>query len=81
MVENFIQKKAGLFHHARGVRGQKLGDAPRVKTVRARVFKKDAHNFSYKKIFCVRVPVDESEICIRIGTVNFAVLGVKITST
>ena len=61
MVENFIQKKAGLLHHARGARGQKLGDAPLVKTVRARVFKKDAHNSSYKKIFCVRVLVDESE--------------------
>ena len=44
-------------------------------------FKKRRAQLFIQKDFCVRVPVDESEICIRIGTVNFAVLGVKMTST
>ena len=61
MVENFIQKKPGLLHHARGVLGQDLEDAPRVKTVRARVFKKTRTTFHTKRFFASAHSVNESE--------------------
>ena len=61
LVENFIQKKPVLLHHARGVLGQDYGDAPRVKTVRARVFKKTRTTLNTKIFSASAQSVNESE--------------------